>query len=202
MARPGFNDRAAHGGVDQTYGDIDAFVEFTSEVITDGREVPDGLRRTGLPLADGVVLRIDGGLVRNGKSRMLGWFAALISASPSAKPLTDHSMLDWPEQSQTSPTRMSVRRIVSSPALTVIVSGPFDAFEGRQGEAPAPFRVRAGAGGVRANLNGDRAAGRGPAPNRQGLVALEDHVVGEDACRSECGLRLSGVQAMACSAAK
>ena len=55
---------------------------------------------------------------------------------------------------------------------------------------------------MRANLNGDRAAGRGPAPNRQGLVALENHVVGEDACRSECGQRLSGVQAMACRSAK
>jgi len=55
---------------------------------------------------------------------------------------------------------------------------------------------------VRANLNGDNAAGRGPAPNRQGLVALENHVVGEDACRSECGLRFIGVQAVKCGAAK
>jgi hypothetical protein len=52
---------------------------------------------------------------------------------------------------------------------------------------------------VRANFHGDSATGRGPAPNRQGLIALENHVVRENASYSECGLRLSGEQAMSYS---
>ena len=58
-------------------------------------------------------------------------------------------MLDWPEQSQTSPTRMSVSWMVSCPALTVIVSGPLPLSRGGRvrRQRPSAFaRVRAECG--------------------------------------------------------
>ena len=57
---PGFNDRSTPRGADESDRHIDGLVDFASEVVADRREVPDGLGRTGLPLADHVVLWITG----------------------------------------------------------------------------------------------------------------------------------------------
>ncbi len=42
--------------------------------------------------------------------RIAGYFAAAISSAGLRLAATDHSMFDWPEQSQTSPTRTSSAR--------------------------------------------------------------------------------------------
>ena len=45
VARPGFNDSPAPRGADESDRHVDGLVDFASEVVTDGREVPDGLGR-------------------------------------------------------------------------------------------------------------------------------------------------------------
>src|SRR5687768_5115619 len=64
----------------------------------------DGLRPT-------LIMRID------------GWFAFLISSAALADCLIDHSMFDWPEAIQTSPTSTSARRISFFP-FTISSCGP------------------------------------------------------------------------------
>ena len=204
VTRPCFNDRSAPRGVDEPDRHFDGLVDFASEVVPDGREVSDGLGRTGLPLAADVGLWIagHGGGARNVKKPDVGVVGCFDFGFAVGRLVNSHFHVGLAG----AEPDLAHEYVGEANCLIASLNGhcqrTFAAFEGRQGEAPAPFRVRAGAGGVRANLNGDSAAGRGPAPNRQGVVALEDHVVGEDACRSECWLSLSGVQAMACSAAK
>ena len=90
---------------------------------------------------------------------------------------TDHCMLDWPEQTQTSPTSTS-SRVISFLPLTVSLCGPP---AGMGSRAEHPLAVVAGLGGLglAGDGDGDFLAGVGPAPDAVGLVALKDHVGGE-----------------------
>ena len=190
VARPGFDDRSAPRGADESDRHVDGLVDFASEVVPDRREVADGLGRTGLPLADDVVLRIAGQDrgARNVKEPDVGMVGCFDFGFAVGRLGNAHFHVGLAG----AEPDLAHEDVGQANCLFASFSGhrqrTFATFEGRQGEPPAPLRVRAGASGVRTHLNGDNAAGRGPAPNRQGLVALEDHVVGEDACRSEFGL--------------
>ena len=88
-------------------------------------------------------------------------------------------MLDWPEQIQTSPTRIS---------FTVTVSRSLDghAYAGRRRAWPAagpstcPVPSAVAVALAVAQRHGDFRAGCIPTPDRQRLIALQHHVVADD----------------------
>jgi hypothetical protein len=98
LARPGFNDRAAIGGIDKANRDGGTLMDFASEVEYPTAEkfgMVSGEQACHWPTMSSWGSMAMGSMGRGTlKSRMLGWLAALISALPSADWLTDISMLD------------------------------------------------------------------------------------------------------------
>ena len=95
-------------------------------------------------------------------------------------------MLLWPFITQTSPMTMLSISIVSSPEVTVSFWPVALASLGGEGHLPAArLAVGRRLGLLLAELHGHLAAGLGPAPDRDRLVALDDHVARKDAMRLE-----------------
>ena len=122
--------------------------------------------------------------------RIRGWSAAAISSSGRSARLTGHSMFDWPEQIQTSPTRMSLTSTDFGPA-TVRVCGPPGGIGAEPGH-PLALGVGRGLDRLAGQRDLDPLAGLGPAPDRDRDVALEDDVVGEQRVEERPGLALVG----------
>ena len=153
-------------------------MELPAEEVADGRELPDGLGRADLPLALEVVLRLLRADLRHGDQadlgilRRQGFQVAVVGLRDR------HSMFDWPEQIQTSPTSTSSNVTVFLPSTVKRVRPA----GGHRVERDRPLAVGAGLG--RLDLAGDRdrdlLARLGLAPDAVLLVALEDHVAAED----------------------
>ena len=87
-------------------------------------------------------------------------------------------MLDWPEANQTSPMRRSVR-VTSAPSPErVSVYGSARGF-GSEPEAEGAASVGDSGDGLRVELGSEVRAGRGPSPDVDGAIALQNRVVAE-----------------------
>ncbi len=97
-------------------------------------------------------------------------------------------MLDWPEQSQTSPTRMSLT--VSAGPLaprTVHLQGRPAGLDRVEGDAPLAVLAGHDFLFLAVEENRDGLALGGPAPHRDRLVLLDDHVVADDGGQADLG---------------
>ena len=114
---------------------------------------------------------------------MLGLSARRMSGTGLGSHDMAHSMLDCPEHTQTSPTRMSLTTIAGLLApRTVISSGPFaaSALSGSKTTRHVPSARGHGLLLLAVEQDRDRLALAGPSPDRDGLVLLDDHVVADD----------------------
>ena len=87
-------------------------------------------------------------------------------------------MFDWPEQTQTSPTRIFLSVRVSPPALMVSSCGPPVSSFARV-TFQRPWSSALAEADLAGNAHGDLGALVGPAPDRHGLPLLQDHIVAD-----------------------
>ena len=113
--------------------------------------------------------------------RSCGSFAAGIAVARVASPPSVNSMLDWPEQTHTSPIKTSSKASLFLPATVIVVAAvDVAAGKGCQVHPPLAVGIGRGFGGVIAHRHRDGFAHVRPTPHRNFGGLLQYHVTAEN----------------------
>ena len=187
-ARPGLGGRAAPGRFNQTNGYVEVLVEAATEEVSHGGKVGDGLRRDGSP-AFGLYLCLrrighrlchfkePEGWVIGGLDFGVGVVGSLHGPRHVRLPGGNPHLADEHVGQRESVGAGDGQRVRSAGGHR------------RQGEAPRAVGVGARGRLLAVDRHRDGSVRRSPTPHRDGGVALEHHVIGEQDRELEVGGR-------------
>ena len=193
FAGPGGDVGAAPGGVDHADGGFEFLMEVLAEEPGDGGEVLDGVRGGDDPFALAVGLGDAGGFLvdaehADGGEVGGGGFGGRVEA---AFELEGHVGLAGGEPDFADEDVVDGE---GGAAFDGELLGLVAGCEFAEADAPSAIGDGSGGGGLIGDGDGDGVAGFGPAPDVEGLVGLDDHVVGDEGGEFEIDFPIVGAE--------